>query len=223
MVVMYLFFKRFFDIFFATVLLLVFSPFWLTIIIILAVSGNRKVFYFQKRVGQNNKPFYLWKFQTMTPHKETTGNGLLSVKNDNRVTKFGHYLRKTKLDEIPQLINIIQGKMSFVGPRPLIYTWFKIYDPDIQKKVYIPKPGLTGVGSLVFRNEETLLANCGINSHEFYQKTIIPYKGACEMWYLEHRNFFLDIKIIILTVIISLLPQKIDETKLFKGLPKKNF
>ncbi|MDR0763175.1 MAG: sugar transferase [Bacteroidales bacterium] len=220
---MYLFFKRFFDILAAASLLLVLSPFWFAVIILLIVSGNRKVFYFQKRVGRNNKPFYLWKFQTMMPHKETTGNGLLSVKDDNRVTKLGHYLRKTKLDEIPQLINIIRGEMSFVGPRPLIYTWFKLYAPDIQKKIYTSRPGLTGVGSLVFRNEETLLANCGINPHEFYQNTILPYKGICEMWYLEHKSIFLDIKLLFLTAIMPFLPKNIDETKLFKGLPKKNF
>jgi lipopolysaccharide/colanic/teichoic acid biosynthesis glycosyltransferase len=220
---MYLFCKRFFDIFFALIILLVSSPFWLSIVIILAMFGNQKVFYFQKRVGKNNKPFYLWKFQTMTPHKETTGNGLLSIKDDSRVTKLGRYLRKTKLDEIPQLVNILRGEMSFVGPRPLIYTWFKMYDSDIQKRIYISTPGLTGVGSLVFRNEETLLANCGINPHEFYKNTILPYKGICEIWYLEHRNIFIDIKLLALTVIMPFLQKNTDETKWFKGLPKKNF
>ncbi|MDR1974382.1 MAG: sugar transferase [Bacteroidales bacterium] len=220
---MYLFFKRFFDIFFALIFLIVFSPFWIVVVLILALSDNHRVFYLQKRVGKDNKPFYLWKFATMLPHKETKGNGFLSVKHDDRVTPFGRYLRKTKLDEIPQLINILRGEMSFVGPRPLIYTWFKIYDPDVQKRIYISTPGLTGVGSLVFRNEETLLANCKGDTHKFYEDTILPYKGICEMWYLEHRNIFVDTKLLFLTAVMPFFPKNTDETKWFKGLPPKNF
>jgi lipopolysaccharide/colanic/teichoic acid biosynthesis glycosyltransferase len=220
---MYLFFKRLFDIFFSLLFLIVFSPFWTIAILILALYGEHKVFYFQKRVGFKNKPFYVWKFSTMLSHKETKGNGLLSIKNDDRVTKLGHYLRKTKLDEIPQLVNVLRGEMSFVGPRPLIYTWFKLYSPEVQANIYRSKPGITGVGSLLFRNEETLLAECGINSHDFYKETILPYKGTCEIWYLKNRNFFLDIKIIFLTVITPFFLKNTDETKWFKGLAPKNF
>ncbi len=220
---MYSFIKRFFDILFSLIFLIVLSPLWLTVIVILSVSKHRQIFYFQRRVGKYNKPFYVWKFSTMTPHKETIGNGLLSIRNDSRVTKIGHYLRKTKLDEIPQLVNILRGEMSFVGPRPLIYTWFKAYSPDIQKRVYLSTPGITGVGSLVFRNEETLLANCGMNSQEYYKNIILPYKGTCEIWYLEHRSLFLDTKLLVLTALIPFLSKTTDETKWFKGLPSKNF
>jgi lipopolysaccharide/colanic/teichoic acid biosynthesis glycosyltransferase len=220
---MYLFFKRLFDIFFSMLFLILFSPFWVAVILILALYGEHKVFYFQKRVGLNNKPFYVWKFSTMLSHKETKGNGLLSVKNDDRVTKLGHYLRKTKLDEIPQLVNVLRGEMSFVGPRPLIYTWFKMYAPEVQANIYRSKPGITGVGSLVFRNEETLLAECGTDTHYFYKNMILPYKGICEMWYLKNCNFFLDIKILFLTVITPFFLKNADETKWFKGLAPKNF
>ena len=126
-------------------------PFLTIIIIILRFSGEGEIFYLQKRIGYKNKNFYIWKFATMLKNSMQIGAGSITLKNDPRVTKFGKFLRKTKINELPQLLNIFKGDITFVGPRPLVKRTFFCYSDDIQSKIYDIKPGLTGLGSIIFR------------------------------------------------------------------------
>jgi lipopolysaccharide/colanic/teichoic acid biosynthesis glycosyltransferase len=189
----------------------------------LLLTGEHEVFYFQRRVGANVKPFYIWKFATMLKDSENMGTGSLTVRNDPRVTIVGKFLRKTKLNELPQLINVLIGNMSLVGPRPLLQSEFDAYSKEIQEKVYHSKPGITGIGSIIFRDEEQLISNAEMSPREFYDSIIAPYKGDCEMWYKEHKNLWVDFKIIILTAIVILFPMTNLVNKWFKGLPKRDF
>jgi lipopolysaccharide/colanic/teichoic acid biosynthesis glycosyltransferase len=220
---MYKFIKRIFDFFIALIALIILLPLFIPICIALLLTGEHEVFYFQKRVGANVKPFYIWKFATMLKNSEKMGTGSLTVRNDPRVTVVGRFLRKTKINELPQLVNVLIGNMSLVGPRPLLQSEFDAYSNEIQEKVYHSKPGITGIGSVIFRDEEQLISNATIPPREFYNSVIAPYKGACEMWYNEHKNFWVDLKIITLTAIAIIFPNNNFVNKWFKELPKKDF
>ena len=113
------------------------------------------------------------------------------MKNDPRVLPFGSFLRKTKINELPQIINIIIGDLSIVGPRPQMRVDFEKYSKEVQDKIYNVKPGLTGIGSIVFRDEESLISSAAENEdpHDFYKRIIAPYKGEIEIWYQDHRSF----------------------------------
>jgi lipopolysaccharide/colanic/teichoic acid biosynthesis glycosyltransferase len=133
-------------------------------------------------------------------------------------------LRKTKINELPQLFNIFLGDMSIVGPRPLVDKTFAPYSDEVKAKIYNVKPGLTGIGSVVFRDEETLLSECvakGMDIDEAYAKIISPYKGALEMWYQEHLNLWTDMMLIFLTAWVIVFPKSELMNKIFKDLPKR--
>lgn len=200
-------------------------PFLTIIIIILRFSGEGEIFYLQKRIGYKNKSFYIWKFATMLKNSMQIGAGSITLKNDPRVTKFGKFLRKTKINELPQLLNIFKGDITFVGPRPLVKRTFFCYSDEIQSKIYDIKPGLTGVGSIIFRDEESLISS-RINfddPHIFYKKKIAPYKGDLEMWYQKNMSFVVDLKLIFLTICVVLFPETKIYSMLFTDLPKKKF
>jgi lipopolysaccharide/colanic/teichoic acid biosynthesis glycosyltransferase len=220
---MYKFIKRIFDFFIALTVLIILLPLFIPICIALLLTGEHEVFYFQKRVGANVKPFYIWKFATMLKNSEKIGTGSLTVRNDPRVTIVGRFLRKTKLNELPQLMNVLIGNMSLVGPRPLLQSEFDAYSKEIQEKVYHSKPGITGIGSVIFRDEEKLISNAGIPPRAFYDKVIAPYKGACEMWYNGHKSLWIDLKIIALTAIVIVFPNSNFVNKWFKELPERDF
>ncbi|MDR0603190.1 MAG: sugar transferase [Bacteroidales bacterium] len=220
---MYKYTKRLFDFCIALMALIILLPLFIPVCIALLLTGEHEVFYFQKRVGANVKPFYIWKFATMLKDSEKMGTGSLTVRNDPRVTIVGKILRKTKLNELPQLINVLIGNMSLVGPRPLLQSEFDAYSKDIQEKVYHSKPGITGIGSIIFRDEEQLISNANMPPREFYDNIIAPYKGNCEMWYKEHKNLWIDFKIIVLTAIVILFPNTGLVNKWFKGLPERDF
>jgi lipopolysaccharide/colanic/teichoic acid biosynthesis glycosyltransferase len=220
---MYKFTKRLFDFCIALTVLIILLPLFIPVCIALLLTGEHEVFYFQKRVGANVKPFYIWKFATMLKNSENMGTGSLTVRNDPRVTVVGRFLRKTKLNELPQLINVLIGNMSLVGPRPLLQSEFDAYSKEIQERVYHSKPGITGIGSVIFRDEEQLISNADMPPREFYDTVIAPYKGACEIWYMEHKNLWVDFKIILLTAIVIFLPNVSFINKWFKGLPERDF
>ena len=217
---MYKFFKRLLDILLSFVALCILSPFFVVIMIALLFTGEHEVFYFQKRVGKNARPFYIWKFATMLKNSEKIGTGSLTVRNDPRVTPVGRFLRKTKLNELPQIINVLLGSMSVVGPRPLLQNEYDAYSEDVQQKVYQSKPGVTGIGSIVFRDEEKILSQ-GENPREIYNEKIAPYKGELELWYQQNISFCTDMKIIILTFWVVFFPESELHYKWFKDLPKK--
>jgi lipopolysaccharide/colanic/teichoic acid biosynthesis glycosyltransferase len=188
--------------------------------IALLFTGEHEVFYFQKRVGKDAHPFYIWKFATMLKNSEKMGTGSLTIRNDPRVTSVGWFLRKTKLNELPQIINVLLGSMSVVGPRPLLQSEYNAYSDDIQQKVYQSKPGITGIGSIVFRDEERILSQ-GENPREIYEQKIAPYKGELELWYQHNISFWVDIKIMILTFWVVIFPESNLHYKWLKNLPEK--
>jgi len=221
---MYNFFKRLLDIVVSVITLILLLPIFIPIIIILRFSDEGEVFYFQERYGIHNSKFQIWKFATMLKNSMNIGTGSITIKNDPRVTKIGFFLRKTKINELPQIINIIKGEISLVGPRPLVTQTFMAYNPNVQSKLYNVKPGLTGIGSIIFRDEESIISAVnGEDPHEFYKRVIAPYKGELEMWYQQHNSFILDLKLIFLTAWVILFPASKLHEKWFKDLPKRKF
>ena len=221
---MYYLLKRTFDILTSGIAILILSPFLIPIIIGLKLTGEGYVFYKQERVGYKNRPFLIWKFATMLKNSMNIGTGSITLQNDPRVTKIGSFLRKTKINELPQIINILKGDISLVGPRPLVTKTFSAYTEEVQSKIYNVKPGLTGIGSIIFRDEESIIS--AINDedpHEFYKRVIAPYKGELEMWYQKHNSFFLDLQLIFMTAWVIFFPTSKLYEKWFKDLPKRNF
>ena len=199
------FLLRAFDIIISLFAITVLIPLFLLVILILSVTGEREIFYFQERVGINMKSFKLIKFATMKKNSEIIGTKTITIKNDHRVLPFGKILRKTKINELPQLLNILRGDMSVVGPRPLLKKQFMMYNLESRQIISSVKPGLTGIGSLVFRDEEKLFS--GSNSpDEVYQKYISPIKSQLERWYVKNISISMYFKVIILTFISVLFP-----------------
>ncbi len=221
---MYRISKRLLDIIVSLSALVILSPLFLFLIIILKFTAEGEVFYLQERIGINNTKFKIWKFATMVKNSINMGSGSITLRNDPRVTKVGRFLRKTKINELPQIINILIGDISIVGPRPLVLTTFRSYSSTIQSKIYNIKPGLTGIGSIVFRDEESIISDLkGEDPHEFYKNRIAPYKGELEIWYQENCSFFLDIQLIFLTSWVILFPSSKLYYSWYKDLPKRDF
>ena len=221
---MYEFSKRLIDIVLSFLTLLLLVPLFLPIIIILKFSGEGEVFYFQERIGIKNTRFFIWKFATMLKNSMSIGTGSITLENDFRVTKVGRFLRKTKINELPQIYNILKGDISLVGPRPLVTKTFSAYPDKVQSMIYNIKPGLTGIGSIVFRDEESIISSIeDEDPHDYYKRVIAPYKGDLEIWYQEHRSFILDLKLIFLTAWVIFFSNSRLYEKMFKDLPKRNF
>ena len=221
---MYNFFKRFFDIVVSIITLVILLPIFIPIIIILRCSAEGEVFYFQERYGIHNTKFQIWKFATMLKNSINMGTGSITLQDDPRVTKIGSFLRKTKINELPQIINILKGDISLVGPRPLVEKTFSAYNKEVQSKIYNVKPGLTGIGSIVFRDEESIISAVeNEDPHIFYKRVIAPYKGELEMWYQKHNSFILDLQLIFMTAWVIFFPKSRLFEKWFKDLPVRNF
>ncbi len=218
---MYKIAKRIIDILIAGIALILLSPVLIPSIIILLFTGEKEVFYFQKRVGYKNQLFNIWKFATMLKNSPNIGTGEITLRNDPRVTSFGKLLRITKINELPQIINVFKGDMSIVGPRPLMEVSVQLYPEAIRNKIYDCKPGMTGIGSLIFRDEEKIVS-AAADPKAMYA-TIYPFKGALEMWYQQHASLYTDFMIIFLTAWSILFPQNQLVNKVFKDLPKRNF
>jgi len=219
---MYKFFiKRLLDIFLSILAILILSPLLFPIVLGLLLTGEHYIFYLQERIGYKNKKFKVYKFATMLKDSPNLGSGLHTRLKDPRILPMGHFLRKTKINELPQLFNILLGSMSIVGPRPLVDKTFEPYSDMVKKNIYNVKPGLSGIGSIIFRNEEILLSNSAIPLDEYYKKYISPYKGELEIWYQQKISFFTDFMIIFLTVWVVLFPKSDLVFKVFKDLPKK--
>ena len=173
--------QRLLDIFFSAIALIILFPFLLPIAIVLRFTGEGEIFYEQERVGLNGKTFGLLKFATMLKESPNIGNGEITVKNDPRILPVGQFLRKTKVNELPQILNVFLGNMSVVGPRPMVPNTFEQYGESryLIEKV---RPGLTGIGSIIFRNEEQYLSKQE-DARGFYFATIVPYKIKLELWY----------------------------------------
>jgi len=189
--------KRLFDIVCSFIGLLLLSPILLFISFAIIINNGFPVFYFQTRVGKNNRDFKLFKFRTM--YKDADKKGLLTVGGrDPRVTPIGYYLRKYKLDELPQLLNVLFGSMSLVGPRPEVRKYVDMYNEE-QKKVLLAKPGITDYASLEYFSENELLAKSS-EPEKTYIQEVMPAKLTLNMKYIQHHNLLVDFKIILSTL-----------------------
>lgn len=223
---MYQLFKRLFDIIVSGLALLILAPLLIPIMIGLKLTGEGYIWYKQERVGYKNKTFLIWKFATMLKDSPNMAGGIITTNKDPRITPMGGFLRKSKINELPQLINIFKGDMSFVGPRPVMQVSFNAYPDHVQEVIYNVKPGLTGIGSIVFRDEEQLITdvkNKGGDTWKFYKEDIYPFKGELEKWYQEHESLVTDIKIILITAWVILKPESDIVYKWFKDLPRREF
>ncbi|MFN0173373.1 MAG: sugar transferase [Saprospiraceae bacterium] len=220
---MYLPFKRWLDFLVATVALILLAPLFILIIIALRFTGEGEVFYRQNRVGYQKKHFQIWKFATMLKNSPNMGTGSLTLRNDPRVTTLGKYLRKSKINELPQLINLLIGDMTLVGPRPQMKEDFEAFPSAIQEFIYNVRPGITGIGSIVFRDEEQLLSVPGRDPLQFYVEHIAPYKGEVEIWYQQHLSFWTDFRLVFLTVWVVLNPGSNLHFRVFRDLPQLPF
>lgn len=190
--------KRLFDIIFSLIGIILLLPIFLIIALLIALTDGLPVFYIQIRVGKNNKDFKLFKFRTM--YKDAEKKGLLTVgARDARVSSIGYYLRKYKLDELPQLFNVLFGTMSLVGPRPEVRHYVNLYS-DAQKQVLSVKPGITDYASIEFINENQLLAN-SFNPEETYIRDIMPKKLLLNIEYIKKQGLVTDLKIIYNTIV----------------------
>jgi lipopolysaccharide/colanic/teichoic acid biosynthesis glycosyltransferase len=210
----------------SAILLLILSPLLIPIMIGLKLTGEGYIFYKQERIGFKNTKFHILKFATMLKDSPNMKGGVLTTKKDPRITPMGSFLRKSKINELPQLFNIFLGDMSFVGPRPLMEISFNTYSTMIQKIIYNAKPGLTGIGSIVFRDEEELITESKIRGEDiwdFYSNTIYPFKGDLEVWYLQNQSLIVDFKIILITAWVIVNSNSNIVYDIFKSLPKRKF
>ena len=213
--------KRVIDFLVALVALIILTPILLPVVIALRLTGEGEIFYRQKRVGYKNSQFDILKFATMLKNSPNIGTGSLTVRGDPRVTPVGKYLRSSKVNELPQLVNVLKGDMSFVGPRPQMQVDYDIYPDHVRETIYDARPGVTGIGSIVFRDEELLLSQPGIDPREFYVDKVAPYKGELEMWYLKRQSLFTDLRLMFLTVWVVLRPGSSIIYRTFPDLPPK--
>lgn len=217
----YPFFKRLFDVVLSAAALLVLSPILLLIAVAVFLTGGRHVFYGQRRIGRGATHFRMWKFETMREAPPGTPDGAYTPLDDPRLLPLGAFLRGTKLNELPQLFNVLVGDMSLVGPRPLMDTPREPYSPELKRRIYSLRPGLTGIGSVVFRDEERIVRSSSLSPDECYATVITPYKGALETWYLAHVGFLTDLKLVFLTVWSVIAPKSDLVFSVFRDLPPK--
>ena len=211
--------ERFFDILFSGLALVFLSPILIPIILILKFSGEGEVFFLQERIGKEGKLFKLYKFATMLKDSPNLGTGTVTMKDDPRVLPVGKFLRKTKINELPQLINIFFGDMSIIGPRPLTEQTFKAYSNSTQKIIKQVRPGLSGIGSIIFRAEEDIMDGSNA-SVDFYDNTIAPYKGALEEWFVENKSLYVYFIAIFITVWAVLFSRTNIAWVVFENLPE---
>ena len=210
---------RLLDILFSTLALSLLLPLFIPVALILRLTGEGEIFFSQKRVGKDGKLFNLLKFATMLKDSPSIGSGTVTLKDDPRVLPLGKFLRKTKINELPQLINILVGDMSVVGPRPQTPRCFEVFPKDLQPIISSVRPGLSGLGPVVFRDEENILSE-NSKSVDFYDQVIAPYKGDVEAYYIKVIGIFSYFKIIFLTLWVVLFPKSGAVWKVFPKIPK---
>ena len=215
------FFKRIIDLIISSVTLVVLLPLFILVSVILLFTGEGEVFYLQKRLGLNNKKFKIIKFATMIKNSPNVGTGSLTIRNDPRVLPFGRFLRRSKINELPQIFNVMIGNMSVVGPRPQMQTDFEKFPANTRDLIYKSKPGITGIGSIIFRDEENWISRHKGDKHEYYKNKIAPYKTELELWYLNNKSILIDLKLIFLTAWVIIFPNSKLIFKVFSNLPNK--
>ncbi len=213
--------KRFFDIVFSALALLILAPVLVPVIIVLRFTGEGEVFYRQERLGFKNKPFYITKFATMLKDSPNMGTGEYTLQNDPRVLPMGSFLRKSKINEFPQFWDIFIGNMSFVGPRPQMIKVHESYPKEYEEVLAAVKPGLTGVASIIFRDEESIMSRAKNHALTFTHE-LIPYKAELESWYKNKQSFFGDLQLILITAWVIVKPESNIIFKVFPSIPYKD-
>lgn len=210
---------RFFDILFSVIAMLLLFPLLVPVIIILKLTGEGEVFFLQERIGQGGEKFKLYKFATMLKNSPNIGTGTVTMRGDPRILPVGTFLRKTKINELPQLLNIFFGDMSIIGPRPLTAQTFGAYSESAQSFIAQVRPGLSGIGSIIFRDEEEIMhgATASIN---FYASVIVPYKGTLEEWFVLNKSLNIYFMAILVTAWTVLIPNTKIAWRVFKNLPE---
>jgi len=211
--------ERCLDVIFSGLALLILFPLLVPIIIILRCTAEGEVLFLQKRVGRNGEIFKLYKFVTMLKDSPKMGTGTITIKDDPRILPVGIFLRKTKINELPQLLNIFFGDMSVIGPRPLTEQTFSSYSAVTQNVIKQVRPGLSGVGSIIFRGEEKLMQGANA-SVDFYDRVIAPYKGELEEWFVANKSLYVYFMAILITIWAVLFPQSTIAWRVFEGLPE---
>lgn len=211
--------RRLLDILLSASALLILSPLLVPIAIALRFSGEGEVFFIQPRVGKGGRTFGLYKFATMLKNSPNIGTGTITVRNDPRILPMGRFLRKTKINELPQLLNILKGDMSIVGPRPQTQRCFDAFPPRAQAAIMKVRPGLSGIGSIVFRDEEELMHGRS-DPTRFYDEVIAPYKGALEEWYVANEGLRTYVLSILVTAWVVLAPNSKVVWRAFRNLPR---
>ncbi|MFT5926889.1 MAG: lipopolysaccharide/colanic/teichoic acid biosynthesis glycosyltransferase [Candidatus Azotimanducaceae bacterium] len=209
---------RLLDIILSGLALLALSPLLIPVCLVLRFTGEREVFYLQERVGAKGLPFNIYKFATMLKASPSLGPGTVTVRDDPRVLPFGTFLRKTKINELPQLLNIFFGHMSVIGPRPVTSREYGTYSSESRAAIETVMPGLSGMGSVIFRDEEALMA-LDSDPRVVYEKYIGPYKGRVEQWYAAKIGVGLYLLLIFLTVYVVLFSKSDLVWKVFPDLP----
>lgn len=210
--------QRLLDIVLSVTALLLLMPLLLPIAVVLRLTGEGEVFFVQSRIGRHGKPFGLYKFATMLKNSPNMGTGTVTTKNDARVLPLGRLLRKTKANELPQLLNILRGDMSVVGPRPQTRRCFDAFPEASQAQIIKVRPGLSGIGSILFRDEEGMM-HASAEPEHFYDTVIMPYKGALEEWYVTHQCLRTYLLTILVTAWVVVFPESPVVWRAFPGLP----
>jgi len=210
--------QRLLDILLSGAALLVLSPLLVPVAVILRLTGEGEVFFGQNRVGRDGRHFRLLKFATMLKNSPNMGTGTVTLKADPRVLPVGRFLRKTKINELPQLLNILKGDMSLIGPRPQTQRCFDAFPERSQNAIVTVRPGLSGLGSIVFRGEEDMM-HAANDPDRVYDQVIMPYKGLLEEWYVQHKGVATYLALIALTLWVVLRPASTLVWRIFPDLP----
>ena len=195
--------QRFFDVIFSLIAVILLLPLLFPIAFVLRITGEGEVFFQQSRIGKNGRPFNLIKFATMLKNSPNIGTGTITLREDPRILPVGRLLRSTKLNELPQLFNVLRGEMSLIGPRPQTYRCFKAFPLRSQKEIIKVRPGLSGIGSIFFRDEDKIMQKSE-DPTWFYDQVIMRFKGLLECWYVENQSLRLYFRLIFLTVLVVL-------------------
>lgn len=209
---------RIMDVILSGLALLILCPLLLPLAAILRLTGEGEVFFVQKRVGRNGEYFGLYKFATMLKNSPNIGSGTVTLKDDPRVLPVGKFLRTTKINELPQLLNILLGDMSIVGPRPQTRRCFDAFPEQSQGAIMQVRPGLSGLGSIAFRGEEDMM-DASSDPDRFYDEVIMPYKGLLEEWYVANKSLAVYVKVIFVTTVVVLVPSSQSLWSIFDDLP----
>jgi len=213
--------KRFLDIILSFIAILILSPLLIPVMVILKFTGEGYIFYKQERIGHHGEPFNLLKLATMFKNSPNMQGGNITTKNDPRILPFGKFLRKYKINELPQIINVLIGDMSIIGRRPTVSEHYNFYSEDVKKIISKFKPGLSGVSSIVFRNEEIFFTGLSPEENKkIYRNKIVPFKSELELWYCENPSIIVDILLIIITILSVVKPSSNLHNYFFKDLPK---